>query len=464
MCLFFGMWFASGALMLFIPFPALSDHRRLAAMPTIDTAAIKLTPTQAVVVAKGGKQELQALRLIEGPGGPVYLVRFSTGVYIPVSATTGLILPGLSVPEAKQQAQRLVKSNVQSVIGPYTDDQWTVTEKFNPYRPFYRVDLDDSSASHVYISERTGEALQITTRLQRITNYAGSIIHWIYPTILRRYPTVWSYTVWTLSLVGIATAVAGIILGCYRSWSSLRNKRRPGISPFRKLFRLHHMLGLGAGFFLLTWIVSGWLSVDHGILFPTGKPTIAELAAYRGEQLESAVGRIKLAYLILGRGKTSLEVNAVHGRTVLTRYAFTTGEVTTRLLEGNSWTDLSMTVLLQAAQSAWPSSHPVAATITAQDDYAHLLYDGLPTDALRIKLGDAAHTWVHVSAATGQIIDVQDWRRRLYRWLFNGLHTFDLPGLSTHDLIRKLIMLPLLAAGLALSITGIILAQRRITR
>ena len=77
---------------------------------------------------------------------------------------------------------------------------------------------------------------------------------------------------------------------------------------------------------------------------------------------------------------------------------------------------------------------------------------------------DAAGTWVRVSSSTGQIIDIQDWRRRLYRWLFNSLHTFDILGLRSHDLLRKLVMLPLLTAGFLPSVTGIILAKRRLSR
>ena len=464
MCLFFGMWFASGALMLFIPFPALDEQRRLAAMPPIDVGAIRQSPAEAIARIGPGSSKLQAMRLVEGSAGPAYLLHPAGHPFVAVSAVTGNILPGVSPEEAGEQARRLIHGAVKTVVGPYDDDQWIVTQKFNPYRPFFRVDFKGSAGSRVYVSKRTGEALQVTTRVQRVANYAGSIVHWIYPTILRRYPAAWSYTVWAISLVGIAMAIAGIVLGVCRSWSSLRNVRKLGISPFRKLFRLHHMLGLGAGFFLLTWIFSGWLSVDHGILFPTGEPTIAEIDAFRGEPLDIAAGQITLADLVFATGQSSVEINAVHGHAVLTGYGSETGIATTHLLQGNTWTGLSMETLLRAAGVAWPSSRPKAAVITAQDDYAHLLYDGLPADAVRLKLGDAAGTWVHVSASTGQIIDVQDWRRRLYRWLFNGLHTFDIPGLSTHDLLRKLIMLPLLTAGFLLSITGIILAKRRLSR
>ena len=220
-------------------------------------------------------------------------------------------------------------------------------------------------------SMNLSSALQVTTHVQRIANYAGSIVHWIYPTILRRYPNTWSYTVWSISLVGIAMTLAGIVLGCYRSWSSLRNARKPGISPFRRLFRLHHMLGLGAGFSMLTWIFSGWLSVDHGILFPTGNPTAAEVDAFRGEALEDAARQVTLADLGIGNGQSSIEMNAVQGRAVLTGYGTGTGVATTRLLQGGAWTGLEMDTLLRAAKAAWPLSRPAAAVITAQDDYAH---------------------------------------------------------------------------------------------
>ena len=464
MCLFFGMWFASGALMLFIPFPALDDQRRLAVMPPIDVEAIRTSPAEAVARVAPGSGPLQVLRLIEGPLGPAYLLQLGEQPFVAVDAATGTILPRETYQQAGEAAERLVPGNIKAVAGPYYDDQWVVTQRFNPYRPFFRVDMDDPAGTHVYVSARTGEALQLTTHVQRVANYAGSIVHWIYPTILRRYPNAWSYTVWAISLVGIAMAAAGVALGCYRSWISLRNKRRPGISPFRKLFRLHHVLGLGAGLFLLTWIFSGWLSVDHGILFPTGQPTAAEVDAFRGETLEQAAGRVSLTDLAIARGRSVLGFNAIQGRVVLTGYGAGTGTPTTRLSRDGAWTNLDMGTVLRAVQSAWPSSRPAAVAITPQDDYAHLLYDGLPADALRVKLGDAAGTWVHLSASTGDIIDVQDWRRRLYRWLFNGLHTFDVPGLNRHELLRKLVMLPLLSAGFLLSVTGIILAKRRLIR
>ena len=44
---------------------------------------------------------------------------------------------------------------------------------------------------------------------------------------------------------------------------------------------------------------------------------------------------------------------------------------------------------------------------------------------MRLILDDQASTWVHVDAATGHILSIMGRRRRLNRWLFNGLHSLD---------------------------------------
>ncbi len=69
---------------------------------------------------------------------------------------------------------------------------------------------------------------------------------------------------------------------------------------------------------------------------------------------------------------------------------------------------------------------------------------------------------VTVDADDGDLVSVLDGGRRVYRGLFNGLHNFDLPGLAARPLLRIGLMLPLLALGFALSITGVVIGMRRV--
>ncbi|MGD4018434.1 hypothetical protein QT609_22650, partial [Xanthomonas citri pv. citri] len=78
--------------------------------------------------------------------------------------------------------------------------------------------------------------------------------------------------VWTLSLLALIAAVLGASLGLAR----LRLRGRRLFSPYRGWHALHHVIGLVATAFVLTWIFSGWLSMDHGRLFSRGELTPAE--------------------------------------------------------------------------------------------------------------------------------------------------------------------------------------------
>ena len=50
-CLFFAMWFATGIVMHFIAFPALSEAERVAGLAPIDPAGLRHGPADAVKVA-----------------------------------------------------------------------------------------------------------------------------------------------------------------------------------------------------------------------------------------------------------------------------------------------------------------------------------------------------------------------------------------------------------------------------
>ena len=103
---------------------------------------------------------------------------------------------------------------------------------------------------------------------------SAACAHWIYPTVLRSRPSVWNATVWTLSLAALIAAISGALLGTLR----IRMEGHRLVSPFRGWHAWHHALGLGCMTFVLTWTFSGWLSMDTGRLFSTGKLTDAEAA------------------------------------------------------------------------------------------------------------------------------------------------------------------------------------------
>jgi hypothetical protein len=83
---------------------------------------------------------------------------------------------------------------------------------------------------------------------------------------------------------------------------------------------------------------------------------------------------------------------------------------------------------------------------------------------LRAVLADPDKTWIHVDSFSGEIVSVMNSNRRVYRWLFNGLHSLDLPGLTSRPLLWYGVMLSFLGLGTLFSVTGVVLGIRRLIR
>ena len=71
-CLLFAMWFASGIVMHFVPFPELTEAARFAGLPAIDVSRIRHGPDEAVVASH--VEEARRVRLIQRSDGPLYIV------------------------------------------------------------------------------------------------------------------------------------------------------------------------------------------------------------------------------------------------------------------------------------------------------------------------------------------------------------------------------------------------------
>src|SRR5262245_30926622 len=274
-CLFFAMWFATGIVMHFVPFPALTEEERFGGLAPVDVHDIRHGPAEAV--AASAIKDIERVRLLQRSDGPVYLLSGPSGVKA-LSATdlssAAVTSEQLALAIAVDHARRRgLDASQATVVELAHYDQWSVPNGLDPHRPLYRIALHDGPGIELYVSSTTGEVVRDTRRAERWWNYAGSVPHWIYPTALRSHWAAWDRTVWWLSLIASMAAMTGAVLGILR----LRFTQRRLASPYRGWHAWHHWLGLGSSIFVLTWIVSGWLSMDHGRLFSLDK--LSEMGA-----------------------------------------------------------------------------------------------------------------------------------------------------------------------------------------
>ena len=78
----------------------------------------------------------------------------------------------------------------------------------------------------------------------------------------------WRQVLLWASGIGLLGAVAGIWIGLLRVRFS-RRYASGSVSPYRGWMKWHHVIGLGGGVFVITWMLSGWISMSPFGSFPS---------------------------------------------------------------------------------------------------------------------------------------------------------------------------------------------------
>lgn len=498
MCALMALWFVSGVVMLFVGYPKLTPAERLAALPPLPLspplpqslslpagAGCCVEPARAVALS-AAPAAVQTLTLTSIGGRPQYLLLEGDGRYTTVDAVSGARAyradpggpPGAAGTPAALAAAAMFKPGVGAhYAGLIAEDRWTHSRALNPHRPLHVVDLDDDASTRVYVSSATGQVVLDAPRAERYWNFVGAWLHWLYMVRQQHTDPLWSWTLIGLSAVGVLSAATGLVNGVWR-WRFVGRYRSGQRTPYRESYmRWHHLLGLTFGVVLCTWVFSGLMSMNplgifsargarpNALAMQGGSPaslrlpqTVAQvLTRLRAEsfaprELEWKVfdgvpfilardGGNDTRIVIAGQGRDGMRVLPFWPRAALERAA-------TRLLPD------------RVASFEMLSRHD--AQYYAREDAS--MYGGaerrLP--ALRAVFADREATWVYLDPGSGQIALSVDQTQRLGRWLFNFLHSWDLPVLLAPAWPRDMALVALSIGGFLLSATAMVIALRRL--
>jgi uncharacterized iron-regulated membrane protein len=465
LCLMVSIWLFTGSVLSFVPFPSLGSGERIGGQESIVVGELRIDPVDALRAA--GPSFVDRFRLISVGGRPRYLISHGEEPVAAVDGQTGEVLGLIEAHTAALVAERFFDGKALGIEGPLDLDQWTVHDPYVAYRPFYRVTMSDAAGTVLYVSARSGEVVQRTRRFERTWNYLGAVTHWINIVPLRANYPLWRRVIWTVALGGMVLISAGLFLGIVR-YANLKRLRRPGLSPFSGWLRWHHSVGLFAGVFVLSWVSTGWLSLDIGTFFSSPKPTTNHVERVRGMSLLQAVQSFPVSRIETLGPAREIEFAALNAQPLLLlrdRHPQSSRVVLVdadqKLHSAGSVPD---EVVLAAVQSAWSPLRVTELRHIAADDAYSLRRNPLPLTTRRVVLDDASKTWVQIDAATGQIISVLDRSRRFYRWVVDGLHTFDFPLLNRTGSLWHVLLLIGTTSGFALSCTGVVLGFRRLRK
>jgi hypothetical protein len=85
-----------------------------------------------------------------------------------------------------------------------------------------------------------------------------------------------------------------------------------------------------------------------------------------------------------------------------------------------------------------------------------------PLPVLAVRLNDPESSLFYIDLKTARIVASYVHLSRWNRWLYHGLHSFDLPWLYSHRPAWDLVVLSLMAGGTALSLTSVVIGWRRL--
>ena len=473
-CVLMALWFISGMVMLFVGYPKLTPWERLANIPVLQPTTCFISPGK-VLEQLATPASVRDLLLTSVGGRPVYRVRDDHGHFQLFDACSGKPA-GLAGPAAAlAAAQAFLPGAKAAYIGKLHEDRWTHSRGLDPHRPLHVVQMDDADHTLLYLSSVTGEVVINAPRTQRLWNFVGAWLHWVYPLRERSTDPLWSWAVIILSSIATVTALSGSLVGIWR-WRFTQRYKSGARSPYRESYmNWHHVIGLLFAAIVCTWIFSGLMSMNPFRIFDA-KGKRPDLAAYRGGT--PAIARLVLspqrALNLLETGgfyASEIEWRVLDGQPyLLARDASTRS----RLIVTNGsnfqvreqWGEA---ILLHAASKLLPS---IGANHTWLGHYDAYYYGRQPEammgaaerrlPVLRVQFLDPHGNWVYIDPYTGDVGMTLDRSQRVSRWLFSFLHSWDLPSLLKVGPWRDAILILLSLGGLALSATGIVIGYRRI--
>lgn len=458
-CLLFVLWFVSGVVMMYVPYPSLTEAERLASAAPIDWSRVKVSPAEAL--RRAGQTGFPGeLRLDMAAGEPAWRIRGETG-RVALSAVDGRRLSAPDAASAIAVARRFAGGALVSNIEQIHDDQWTVAQGFKWARPLWKVSLSDGRGTQIYVSSTTGEVVQNTNARERAWNWVGAVPHWLYLSAIRRDGSVWRQVVLWTSGPAVIVGVTGLWIGILRL--RLRRRYRTGaVTPYRGWMKWHHLTGLVGGLFAVTWMFSGWLSVNPFDWFVRNGPpeATALYAAHAGGDFPALSGTGLAA-----RNPQAREASFawVGGRPVVTLIA-KEGDALAAAPNGQAL-HFTQEQLVANARRLMPGA-PVRQVVMLRTPDLYWYSHGRerPLPVVRVIFGDDQQTWATIDPRNGALLGQQNASGRSYRWLFNALHDFDLPFLLANRVFRDPLMWLLSALGIVMSLSGVVIGWRHLGR
>jgi hypothetical protein len=485
--LLFVAWFISGIVFIYWTMPVFGNEERLRHSPPIDLSTARVEPMDA---ARNANIKPNRLRVgMYYDGRPIYRFQGNSIFY----ADTGELVGGRNPDQALTLVRQLEPSHADSVRYDQlleSVDLWTAGGPLTQL-PLDKIKVGDPADTHYYISQKTGEPVMKTDRQSRFWGFLGPVLHQWYFTPLRRNAKLWDRLILWPSITGSLLCLSGLMAGVwqYSIRARYRKQGQPAHSPYSNWLWWHHYAGLIFGLVSLTWIFSGGLAFNSYGIGSNTNPTDQQRQAATGgptkfhqvtlHNLRAAAETIRASFapkeLDILQFRGDLYVLAADGPADRPLIGLTERErkpsstqyemVWLAHPERGTFPKFDDGIMMDIAHEAMPNT-PIedVAWLNQYDNYYRSRLGAQPLPVLRVRYADAEKTWLYLDPHRGTIAWREQRPSRVRRWLYNGLHKFDLPYIYEYRPLWEVTIILLSVGGLVLSGTILIPGFRRLSR
>ena len=336
-------------------------------------------------------------------------------------------------------------------------DKWLPRDGYLKDLPLYKVHFASDAKRVCYVAKNSGQVVQNLNNWDKFFAWIGPIPHWFYFKDLRLNTKLWKDVVIYCSLLGLVLCISGIVLGIIRTVNV--RKRRKVLTPFKKgWYKWHHYLGLFFGLFAFTWTLSGLFSMNPWNYSSSRSITSEEAGNWRHkpfytlQEVNEAVEHLKHQ---ANTTTKSIQLTAFQGGVYW--IADNSMAKQTALIASKDFNPkiIDTTVIKATIKGFNNTLIQAVKLLEAYDSYYYSRANKQPLPVYKITMNNAQNTVYYVDPASLEIKRKMQTDSRSLRWLYNGLHSFDFPGLINNRPLWDIIILFLLIGTTLLSYTGL---------
>jgi len=425
-----------------------------------------------------GDNTIADARLVRSAGQPYWLVEDSRGLRFALSALDGSVHE-TSPDEARKIAENwsdaAADGGIKKARYLETLQKPIILRNQTALSPFHRIELGNDG-DELLISVRTGEVLHASTRMDRAFFWAGNWLHLFKPLESVGFGHIRNDVQLWLGLFATIGTLTGLIIGWLRWRPGFRGKptySEGRTQPYREVWlKWHFWSGLLGGTVALSWGISGFVDTNPGKIFSEANPSRKEIIQYFGNEMPLSLRNwqpvlpVLQALAVDGSDIVEMSWRRLGSEAVLLAYT-RSGQRLPQTMDGVS-PQFKTTSLLAAVDRM--DGKAKVETQTVLDDYDSYYYprhrEGLvekPLPVLMVQLADETGTRFYLDPQDGRLLAKMDRSRRVFRWLYSGLHHWDFGWLYRRPLWDAW-MLTWVSFGLVLGSSSLVVGWRLLNK